>query len=682
MTDLLTDLGKIAGVLALLGYIPYLISIVRRKTLPNPATWWIWSIMGGILFASYYLEGNREAIWVPLSYFIGPTVTGILSLKYGRSEFGNFEKYCLAGAATSLLLWYISGPILALTMLIMIDLIAIAPTLRKTYFKPDSEDPLAWSIFWLANTINLYVVLASEAPTYAAIAYPLELFFLPTSIMTLVIRGKVFGISRPQKQQLQAAFATPPANPQQTHHPAPAAPVAPTAASTKTSAFNSAPSSTFNEPFDESLNQLIRQGARQIISKAVAEELNELLAQQGIPQIDNLSTHSTTNTDPQHTISRKEENNTHKAVPSAHQADAFATASTHQATHNTIQLTSQHLPPYLQNSHTPEDILPWLYLKGITQPNISKQCENLIGTTAKTLSADTISQIENTWCEEHQTWRTRNLSHQRYVYIWADGIYFEHSEDSISGILAIVGIRADGYLELLGLEAGHPKSVEDWQTLLLQLQSQGFQSAPHLAIGNSKLGFWRALNQVFPTAQRQECWSRKTADILRQLPTKLQPKVDKALWEIYRAETKLDAKEALEQFVKTYRTKYPEATEHLTTQQEALLAFYDFPAEHWPSIRNNSLIDSIFATLRMNTVNSLGESLNQVPYRAIAQDTDLAQPHALSPAAFTLAQSATKQWHRIRGAKYLGDVIEGITFPDGSRSESTVDDSLKPQTAA
>ncbi|MEO0887180.1 MAG: hypothetical protein AAFY54_14840, partial [Cyanobacteria bacterium J06648_10] len=161
-------------------------SIVRRKTLPNPATWWIWSIMGGILLASYYVAGNREAIWVPLSYFIGPTVTAILSVKYGRNEFGSFERYCLGGAAVSLLLWWISGPIVALTMLIMIDLIAIAPTLRKTYFKPTSEDPLAWSVFWLANTINLYVVLASASPTYAAVAYPFELFLLPTSIMCLV----------------------------------------------------------------------------------------------------------------------------------------------------------------------------------------------------------------------------------------------------------------------------------------------------------------------------------------------------------------------------------------------------------------------------------------------------------------------------------------------------------------
>ncbi|MEO0517930.1 MAG: hypothetical protein AAF171_11595 [Cyanobacteria bacterium P01_A01_bin.116] len=193
MTDLISDLAKVAGILAFLGYIPYILSIFRRKTVPNPATWWIWSIMGGILLTSYYAAGNREAIWVPLSYFVGPAVTAILSVKFGRNEFGKFEKYCLGGGAISILLWKLSGsPLVALTIGIMIDLIAIAPTLRKTYFKPDSEDPLAWSMFWLANTLNLYVVIVSESANYASLAYPVELFLLPTSIMLLVIRGRFF----------------------------------------------------------------------------------------------------------------------------------------------------------------------------------------------------------------------------------------------------------------------------------------------------------------------------------------------------------------------------------------------------------------------------------------------------------------------------------------------------------
>lgn len=668
MTDLLTDLGKIAGVLAFLGYIPYLLSIVRRKTLPNPATWWIWTIMGGILFASYYLEGNREAIWVPFSYFIGPTVTGILSLKYGRNEFGSFEKYCLGGAAFSLILWQVSGPVVALTMLIMIDLIAIAPTLRKTYFKPDSEDPLAWSIFWIANTLNLYVVLASEAPTYAAIAYPLELFFLPTSIMILVIRGKIVGLPGSNKQQLQAAYTAPMAPQQQPYTGSQQTTAAAPAAAFKT------PSK--NKPFEASLDQLVRQGARQIISQAVAAELNELLTQKGISP----------NTEPQANSgsSRKAESNTLHKAKNSEQENNLSSHKEHLSTvasaplesaNPSIKLTRQMLPPYLQNNHSEEAILPWVYLKGIPAEDFENQCRNLLGGNTEPLSTTALSQIHTTWHEEHQKWKQRSIAHQRYVYLWADAIGFEHTD---SHVLVIVGIRADGYRELLGLETGNPHSETSWTSMLLQIQSQGLQQIPQIAVGNSKPGLWKALNQVFPETQQQACWDRKTTSILQQLPEKLQPKVNKALWEIYRAETKSDAKEALDQFINTYQTKYPEATECLTKDQKALLTFYNFPAEHWPDLRNNSLINATFATLRMNTVAPQREPLNQ----PVDLTTELAITQILTPAAFKLIQEAAKQWQRIRGVKHLGDVIEGIAFIDGIRVEKTDKSPVDNQTAA
>jgi len=204
VTDLLTDLGKIAGVLAFLGYIPYILSILRRKTVPNPATWWIWGVMGAVALASYYAAGNREAIWVPLSYVIGPIVTAVLSIKFGRNEFSKFDKYCLGAAGLSIILWQVFGsPLVALTISIAIDFLAIAPTLRKTYFKPDTEDPLAWSIFWIANTLNLYVVLVSETPSYASLAYPIDLFLLPTSIMCLIIRGRWFMKKQPTLGSLE-----------------------------------------------------------------------------------------------------------------------------------------------------------------------------------------------------------------------------------------------------------------------------------------------------------------------------------------------------------------------------------------------------------------------------------------------------------------------------------------------
>ena len=668
MTDLLTDLGKIAGVLAFLGYIPYLLSIVKRKTLPNPATWWIWTIMGGILFASYYLEGNREAIWVPLSYFIGPTVTAILSLKYGRNEFGNFEKYCLGGAAMSLVLWQISGPVVARTMLIMIDLIAIAPTLRKTYFKPDSEDPLAWSIIWLANTLNLSVVVASESPTYAAIAYPLELFFIPTSIMILVIRGKIVGLPGAKEQRLQKAYAATTPTPQ---YASPPVPPASAPASAPATAFKSP---DISEPFDASLNQLIRQGARQIISQAVTAELNELLTQKGIPHNNEYRTNSAKSDKPRNTPSHAEEYHPTENVSLNSEKDTSTIVSHSSTTTQPNTKIASQLPPYLENSNSPKAILPWLCLKGISQEDLNDQLSKLLSAEVEPLSAAAVVQMQTAWNEEYQAWQQRPLANQRYVYIWADGISLERSNETYPHLLVIAGVRADGYIELLGLEVGDSSSEATWKSLLLQLKSQGLNYSPRLAVGSSNLGLWKALTEVFPATQQQECWNRKTLSILEQLPTKLRSKVSKALWEIYRAETQADAKEALEQFVETYQTKYPEATECLTKHEEVLLTFYSFPAEHWQSLRNNSLIDLVFATLRMDTVDPLGEPLNQAAGQATIQ--------ALLPAAFKLTQNAAKQWQRIRGVKYLGDVIEGIPFADGIRTEKAIESPMDEPAAA
>lgn len=184
------DFGKIAGVIAILGFIPYAISVARQKTTPNPATWWIWAILGGIFVASYYAAGNRGAsLWVPIGYAIGPLAIAVLSVRYGRNEFGRFEIFCGAGAAASLVLWRLSGsPLVALTFLIAIDVLGFLPTLKKTYVDPNSEDPLSWIVFGTANTLNL---MAIGQWSYAAASYPVYLFCMTTSILTLMLRGKL-----------------------------------------------------------------------------------------------------------------------------------------------------------------------------------------------------------------------------------------------------------------------------------------------------------------------------------------------------------------------------------------------------------------------------------------------------------------------------------------------------------
>lgn len=184
------DFGKIAGVLAILGYVPYLISVVRQKTTPNPATWWVWAILGGIVFSSYYAAGNRgDSLWVPLGYVVGPLLIAILSVRFGRNAFGRFENFCLVGAAASLGLWQLSGsPLVALIFLLLVDFLGFLPTLKKTYFEPDSEDLLSWIVFGVANTLNLFAI---EQWNYATAVYPLYLFCLPTIILVLILRGKL-----------------------------------------------------------------------------------------------------------------------------------------------------------------------------------------------------------------------------------------------------------------------------------------------------------------------------------------------------------------------------------------------------------------------------------------------------------------------------------------------------------
>lgn len=243
--------------------------------------------------------------------------------------------------------------------------------------------------------------------------------------------------------------------------------------------------------------------------------------------------------------------------------------------------------------------------------------------------------------------------------MWADGIYFNIRAHERQCILVIIGVSDTGQKELLGMAAGYRESELSWKSLMLRLQDQGLHDDPQLAIGDGALGFWKALPQVWPTTQKQRCWVHKTANVLNKLPKKLQPNAKSALWEIYRAQTKTDANQALNRFIKTYQAKYPEATDCLAKDRDVLLRFYDFPAEHWKHIRSTNPFakrsrrdyESTFATVRLRTDQTRG---------AVSKGTIL-------PLVFKLVQSAQKRWLRIRGFKYLGDVINGVQFKDGVR---------------
>lgn len=409
------------------------------------------------------------------------------------------------------------------------------------------------------------------------------------------------------------------------------------------------------ESFSDALSELVRQGARQIIAQAVEAELSEFLGQyQGLKDANGRQAVVRNGYLPARTITT--------GIGEV----AVQVPKVRDRSGSGIKFNSLLLPPYLKRSRSVEEVLPWLYLKGISTGDFGEALATLLGPEAKGLSAGTISRLKAKWQQEHQVWQARSLRSKRYVYVWADGIYFNIREDERQCILVMIGVTDTGYKELLGMAAGYRESELSWKSLMLKLKDQGLTHDPQLAIGDGALGFWKALPQVWPTTRKQRCWVHKTANVLNKLPQKLQTNAKSALWEIYRAETKTEANQAFNRFIKTYQAKYPESTDCLDKDRDVLLAFYDFPAEHWKHIRSTNPIESTFATVRLRTDKTRG---------AVSKGTIL-------PLVFKLVQSAQKRWLRIRGFKHLGDVIEGVQFKDGIRVEQKQTDFNDRQKAA
>ena len=273
------------------------------------------------------------------------------------------------------------------------------------------------------------------------------------------------------------------------------------------------------------------------------------------------------------------------------------------------------------------------------------------------LSASTIVRLKEVWTEEHARWQKRDLSAKRYVYCWADGIHLEaRLEQQAQCILVIIGATPEGKKELIGFTDGLRESSQSWRDLLLDLKRRGLKTAPQIAIAKpalakagGALGFWKALGEVWPTTREQRCWVHKTANILNKMPKSLHAKAKRALQEIWMAETKKDAVTALEAFVETYQVKYERAADCLTKDRDALLAFYDFPAEHWKHLRTTNPIESTFATVRHRTIRSKG---------CLSNKTALAM-------VFKLVEGAQKSWRRIDGHNQLPKLIHGVKFADG-----------------
>ncbi len=311
------------------------------------------------------------------------------------------------------------------------------------------------------------------------------------------------------------------------------------------------------------------------------------------------------------------------------------------------------LPPYLRKTKSIEDLIPWLYLKGISTGGFSEALQALLGADAKGLSATTITRLKSVWQKDYEDWSQRSLASERYVYWWADGVYFNVRLESPGNqrqcILVLMGATAEGKKELIAISDGYRESEASWRELLLELKHRGLEVGAKLATADGALGFWKALSKIYPSTRPQRCWVHKTANVLNKLPKSSQAKAKSDLHQIWMAETRAEAHKAFDHFVETYEAKFPKACDCLEKDRDELLAFYDFPAEHWIHLRTSNPIESTFATVKLRTRKTKG----------------CGSRIACLTMVFKLARSAEKRWRALNATALLPDVAQGIEFVDG-----------------
>ena len=314
------------------------------------------------------------------------------------------------------------------------------------------------------------------------------------------------------------------------------------------------------------------------------------------------------------------------------------------------RFTSNILPKWARRSKSLDALLPVLYLRGISTGDFQEALAALLGPDAPNLSPNVISRLTAGWQETYDAWQHRDLSARRYVYIWADGVYLQaRMEPQAECILVIIGATPEGKKELLGFQVGIRESAQSWRELLVDIKARGLAMAPEIATGDGAMGFWKALDEVFPGTRHQRCWFHKISNVLNKFPKSMAPALKSDLQNIHHAETRADAVAAVETFREKYGVKYAPAVTCLTKDIDALLAFYDFPAEHWDHLRTSNPVESVFATVRHRTVRTKG---------ALSQKT-------VKLMVFKLVQAASKTWRRLKGRNQLPKLIEGIKFTDG-----------------
>ena len=386
------------------------------------------------------------------------------------------------------------------------------------------------------------------------------------------------------------------------------------------------------------LTELLRRGARELIHQAVEAELSEFMDTVGGRKLEDGRAAVVRNGyQPERAIQTGVGPITVK-VPKVRAKDGHP-----------VTFRSALVPPYVRKTRSLEAALPWLYLKGVSTGEMESALEILVGPEAKGLSASTVARLKRQWAQEYDAWRQCRLDRDRWVYLWADGIYSGlRAEDAKLCALVVVGVNDRGEKRFLAIEDGVRESTQSWREVLLDLKARGL-NAPSLAIGDGAMGFWAALEEVYGETRQQRCWMHKTGNVLNCVPKSVQSKMKTALHDIWQAETKEDAETAFDRFEKRFEAKYPKAVQCLQKDREELLAFYDFPAQHWQSLRTTNPIESTFGTIRHRTKRTKG---------CLSRDGMLQM-------MFKLGECAQKNWRRQRGFHYLGKVITGVKFRDG-----------------
>ena len=395
---------------------------------------------------------------------------------------------------------------------------------------------------------------------------------------------------------------------------------------------------TGREAISDPLTALLRSGAQQLINQAVEAELQELLSQQS---------------------GRRTEDGNAVVVRNGHLPErelqtglgpvTVKIPKVRSRSGEAVTFRSALVPPYVRKTRSLEAAIPWLYLKGISSGEMDEALKALVGPEASGLSASTVSRLKQTWGQEYRRWRDGPLDKDRWVYIWADGVYSGlRGEQMKLCALVVIGVNERGEKCFLAIEDGMRESTQSWREILLKLKSRGM-NGPKLAIGDGAMGFWAALEEVYPETRQQRCWMHKTMNVLNCLPKSAQAKAKGSLHDIWQAETKADAEKAFDLFIKMYEPKYPKAAFCLQKDRDEMMAFYDFPARHWQSIRTSNPIESTFGTIRHRTRRSKG---------CLSRDGML---HMM----FKLGQCAEKKWRRLRGFDFLTKVITGVKFKDG-----------------